>query len=44
MDDPPVVHISGLRLITCGICFCAIVERFWDKHLQVHVSKGEVGE
>jgi hypothetical protein len=47
-DDPLVTHDlargDGLVLITCGICYCAVVERFWDKHSQRHVERGEAEE
>jgi hypothetical protein len=48
-DDPPLVthdlaRGGGVTLITCGICYCAVVERFWDKHLQRHAERGETGE
>jgi hypothetical protein len=32
---------NPLTLITCAVCYCAVVERFWDKHIDKHIEKGE---
>jgi hypothetical protein len=35
---------QSLTLLTCGICYCAVVERYWDEHLAVHRRKGELDD
>jgi hypothetical protein len=42
--DTVVHHIDPggqIVLIICGICYCAVLERFWDKHVDMHRDRGE---
>jgi hypothetical protein len=27
-----------LTFITCSICYCSVIDRFWDKHFEYHTG------